>query len=147
MKVILLKDVASLGKEGDVVEVSDGHARNFLFPQILAISATADTLRKREEKEQSLKKENQKEVGKVRDLAQKLDGEEVVIQEKMSDGGTFYAAVTAKTIADALKKNGFKVPAELIQLKAPIKEPGETSVNVQFPHGFEAEVRVIVESK
>ena len=77
MKVILLKDVVSLGKEGEVVEVSDGHARNFLFPQILAISATPDALRKRAEKEQMVQRSSHKEISVMGDIAQRLDGTEV----------------------------------------------------------------------
>lgn len=147
MKVILLKDVVSLGKEGDVVEVSDGHARNFLFPQILAVSATPDTLRKRAEKEQAVQRSSHKEISVMGDVAQRLDGTEIVIEEKMSEGGTFYAAVTAKSIADALKKKKFKVTPDMIKLAAPIKEPAELTVSVNLPHGFEAEVRVIIEGK
>ena len=147
MKVILLKDVVSLGKEGEVVEVSDGHARNFLFPQILAISATPDALRKRAEKEQMVQRSSHKEISVMGDIAQRLDGTEITIEEKMSEGGTFYAAVTAKTIADALKKKKFKVTPDMIKLAAPIKEPAEITVSVQLPHGFEAEVRVSIEGK
>lgn len=147
MKVILLKDVVSLGKEGDVCEVSDGHARNFLFPQILAIAATPDALRKRSEKEQAVQRSSHKEISVMGDVAQRLEGTEILLVEKMSEGGTFYAAVTAKTIADALKKKKFKVTPDMIKLAAPIKEPAELTVNVNLPHGFEAEVRVIIEGK
>lgn len=147
MKVILLKDVTSLGKEGQVVEVSDGHARNFLFPQTLAVSATPDALKKRAEKEQSVQRSSHKEISVMGDMATRLDGTEILIEEKMSKGGTFYAAVTAKTIADALKKKKFNVTPEMIKLASPIKEPAEITVSVNLPHGFEAEVRVIIEGK
>jgi len=147
MKVILLQDVKTLGKEGNVVEVSDGHARNFLFPQNLAVPATPDALKKREEREQAAKRVVHKDVSLAGDLAQRLDGQEFLIQEKMSEGGTLYAAVTAKTIADAIKKKKFKVTPDMIKLSEPLKEPGEIIVTVQLPHGFDAEVRIIVEGK
>ncbi len=147
MKVILLKNVASLGKEGVVVEVSDGHARNFLFPQNMAVPATPEALRRRDEKVQIAKRVVTKEVSQMGNLAQRMEGFEIEIEEKMSEGGTFYAAVTAKTIAEALKKKKFNVTADMIKLAEPIKEPGDRTVTVQLPHGFEAEVRVIVEGK
>lgn len=148
MKVILLKDVKSLGKEGQVIEVSDGHARNFLFPQNLAVSATPDALRAKKEREERLQREAHKELSVYGDIAAKLDGHEVVIEQKMSDSGVFYAAVTQQQIADALKKDGFKqVDKSMIALEHPIKEPGEATVKISFPHGFEAEVRVVIEGK
>ena len=147
MKVILLKDVKELGKEGEVVEVSDGHARNFLFPQNLAVSATADSLRKKNEKAEALTRKQQHEVSVVGDLATSLDGFEIILQAKVSDGGVLYAAVTGKAIADALKKEGLKVDPEWIQMVHPFKEPGEYPVSLSLPHGFEAEIKVIIEEK
>jgi large subunit ribosomal protein L9 len=147
MKVILLEDVKDLGKEGDVVEVSDGHARNFLFPQHLAITATADALNKRKEKEKAMSKKEQREVSQTGDLAAQLDGFELILQEKINEGGTLYAAVTKEIIAKALKKEKMKVDPASIQLAAPVKELGEYQVNITLPHGFEAEIRLIIEGK
>lgn len=147
MKVILLCDVKTLGKEGEVVEVSDGHARNFLFPQSVAIAASPEALKRRDEKEQATTRAAHKEVSVTGDLARRMDGQEIVIEEKMSEGGVFYAAVTAKTIVGALKKKGFTIEPDMVKLKEPIKEPGEQIVMIQLPHGFEAEVSVIVEGR
>jgi large subunit ribosomal protein L9 len=147
MKVILLEDVKDLGKEGDVVEVSDGHARNFLFPQHLAITATADALHKRKEKEKAMSKKEQREVSQAGDLAAQLDGFELILQEKINEGGTLYAAVTKEIIAKALKKEKMKVDPASIQLEAPIKELGEYEVSISLPHGFEAQIRLIIEGK
>ena len=148
MKVILLKQVKSLGQEGDVVEVSDGHARNFLFPQNLAVTATPEALRARKEREEKQKQAAHKELSRFGDLAAQLDGFELTIQQKMNDKGTFYAAVTEQQIVDELKKNKFKgIEPDMITVAHPIKEPGETPVKVSFPHGFEAEIRVVSEGK
>jgi len=147
MKVILIRDVASLGKEGDLVEVSDGHARNFLFPQNLAVQATADALQKRTQKEEALKRQTHKEMSGAGEVAKDLDGREVLLQVKVSDGGVLYAAVTGKDIAKALSKEGVKVKSEMIKLEDPIKEPGEYDVRVELSHGFEAEIKIIVEEK
>ena len=148
MKVILLKQMKSLGQEGDVVEVSDGHARNFLFPQNLAVSATPEALRVKKEREAQQKQAVHKELSRFGDLAARLDGFELTIQQKMNEHGTFYAAVTEQQIADELKKNKFTgFDKHMITIPQPIKEPGETVVNVSFPHGFEAEIRVVTEGK
>lgn len=147
MKVILMKDVRDLGKEGQVVEVSDGHARNFLFPQNLAVAASPDALKQKQEKEASASKKVHKEVSQAGDMAASLEGMELLLQEKVSDGGVLYAAVNGKAIVDALKKKGFALDPEAIHLKQPLKEPGEYNVTIHLPHGFEAEIRLIIEEK
>jgi large subunit ribosomal protein L9 len=147
MKVILMKDVKDLGKEGDIVDVSDGHARNFLFPQNLAVAATADTMKQKAQKENALSLKVHKEMSVAGDLAAKLEGFELVIREKVSDGGVLYAAVNKKEIASALKKEGFKVDPEAVVIKEPIKELGEYTVSVNLVHGFESEIRIIIEEK
>lgn len=147
MKVILIRDVVSLGKEGDLVEVSDGHARNFLFPQNLAIQATPDMLKKMQEKEAAKKRQAHKDLSAAGELASKLDGREIVLQEKVSEGGVLYAAVSQKAIAKAISAEGIKVKPEMVKLEAPIKETGEFAVTIDFHHGFEAEIKIIIEEK
>jgi large subunit ribosomal protein L9 len=147
MKVILIRDVVSLGKEGDLVEVSDGHACNFLFPQNLAVQATADVVQKRKQKEEAFKRQTHKEVSVAGEVAKSIDGQEIILKEKVSDGGVLYASVTSKDIAKVLSKAGFNVKADMVKLDAPIKEPGEYHVQVEFKHGFEAEIKVLIEEK
>jgi large subunit ribosomal protein L9 len=148
MKVILLTDVKTVGKEGAIIDVSDGHARNFLFPQNLAIAATVEALRKIKEREEAKKKAAGKELSVSGDLAQQLDGYELIMEQKVNDQGTFYGAVTDQQIVSALKHEGFKqIDKSMIKLDHPIKEPGEFVVKVLLPHGFEAEVKIIVEGK
>jgi len=145
MKVLLVADVKTLGKEGDVIEVSDGHARNFLFPQNLGIAATEELLQKKAERERMEKKQATKVVASLGETAAHLDGREVMLEEKVNGDGVLYAAVTPKMIVKALKKDGFSVEAEMIKMKEPIKEPGEYKVKIDFAHGFESEVSVVVE--
>ncbi|MDG1949587.1 MAG: 50S ribosomal protein L9 [bacterium] len=133
--------------EGDIVEVSDGHARNFLFPQNMAVVATAEALHKRKEKEKVMSKKEHKEISLTGDLATKMDGFELILEEKINEGGTLYAAITKEIIAKALKKQKMKVDPASIQLAAPIKELGEYQVNITLPHGFEADIRLIIEGK
>lgn len=144
MKVILLEDVKTLGKEGTVVEVSDGHARNFLFPQNLAIQATAEALQKMKEREIMARKQSQKAVVATGKLAEKLDGYELELVEKVNDEGILYASVTKKMIAKALKKAGFDVEEDMVDLSEPIKKPGEKTVLINLPHDFDAEVKISV---
>ncbi|TAK03837.1 50S ribosomal protein L9 [Patescibacteria group bacterium] len=146
MKVILLKDVKTLGKVGAVAEVSDGYAMNFLFPQNAAIQATADALRRLKEQEAAKTRAAKKGTAAAAKLAQKLDGFLVTLKEKANDDGTLYAAVTAKTVTKALRKAGFEVEEDMIGM-APMKEVGEGRATVSLPAGFEAEVSVAVEKK
>ncbi len=147
MKVILLKDVPTIGKEGDVVEVSDGHAFNFLFPQNLGIAATPEALQRKKSREEEEKKKDSKELSKMGDLARRLDGFELVLAEKANESGTFYGAVSAEMIAKALKKAGFTVDPEMIDLSEPIKEPCERTLQINLPLGFESEISLVVEAK
>jgi large subunit ribosomal protein L9 len=146
MKIVLLKDVPSYGKEGETVEVSDGYARNFLFPQNLAVQATPETLnlaKAKIEKKQREEKKGLKEAGK---LASALDDLEVEVLAKVSEGGKLYAAVSSKDVATAVKKEGVKIDPEWIKFSEPIKETGTYEVEINLPHGFEAKINLRVES-
>ena len=146
MKVILLKEVKSLGSQGDIVEVSDGHARNFLFPQNLGVQATEAEIQRIKQREAKAKRTADKGMKEAGSIAGKLEGFELLLKEK-ADGGTLYAAVNAKTIAEALKKAKFKVEPDMIDLTDPIKEIGTYEVTIGLPHGFEAQIRIMVEAK
>ncbi len=145
MKVILLEDVKTLGKQDQIVEVSDGHARNFLFPQNLAVSATEEGLRKIKDRETIAKKQSQKAIVAIGKVAERLDGHELFLEEKVNEDGVLYAAVTKKTIAKALKKAGFEVHEEMVDLKEPIKNPGTKTITIELPFDFEAEIRLTIE--
>lgn len=145
MKVILLEDVKALGKEGSVVEVSDGHARNFLFPQNLAVSATEESIQKMKERETIAKKQSQKAIAAMGKVAEKLDGYEISLEEKVNEDGVLYAAITKKIIAKALKKAGFDITEEMVSLSEPIKNPGQRNVTLELPFNFEAEIRLTIE--
>ncbi|PJE77214.1 50S ribosomal protein L9 [Candidatus Uhrbacteria bacterium CG10_big_fil_rev_8_21_14_0_10_48_16] len=147
MKVLLMQDVKEVGKEGDIVDVSDGHARNFLFPQNMAVPATAESLKKKDDKEKALSKKEHREMSIAGDLASSLEGLELLMQEKVSEGGVLYASVSPKAIASALKKKGFNVDPEFLKLTHPLKDVGEHIVSVHLPYGFEAEIKIIIEEK
>lgn len=147
MKVILLKEVKTLGKQGAVVNVSDGYALNFLFPQNLAVQATEEAIRRMKEREATAVRHDKKDLAKSAKTAQALEGYELVLKEKVSEGGKLFASVNAKALVAALKKAGFVVSEDKVELDKPIKETGERRVTVGLPHGFEAEIIVRVEAK
>lgn len=144
MQVILLDDVRALGRKGTVVDVPEGYARNFLFPQHLAVEASAKSLREKDEKEASAKRKTKKEEAAEQRLASQIDGLEVVIQAK-ADKGSLYAAVGPKQVREGLKEQGYKVDEEFIEM-TPMKEVGTQEVTVSFPSGFEAMITVSVEA-
>lgn len=133
MKVILKQDVKSLGKKGAVVEVSDGYARNYLFPRGMATEATAGALKERQlyQKAQELKKEQ--ELRQAKALADKLSGITVRINTKAGEGGKLFGSVTSKEIAEHLSTHhGLQVDKRKIDLKEPIKSLGTYSVSVKL---------------
>lgn len=145
MQVILLEDVRALGRKGDVVEVSEGYARNFLFPAHLALEATAKSLAEKEQKEESGKRKVKKAEQEDRKLAAKLDGVEVVIAAK-SEGGKLFAAVGPRQVREGLKELGYKVDEEQIAME-PIKEACTRDAVVNFDSGYEANITIVVEAK
>lgn len=147
MKVVLLKDVPKKGYKGDVINVNEGYARNFLFPQSLAVQATEEAIRKLEQEKKQKSKKDDKAMKVAAATAKKLDGFELKLAEKANDDGGLYAAVTAEVIAKALKKAKIDVAPEAVELMDPIKEVGEREVLVNLPHGFEATIRLIIEAK
>ncbi|MEX2008428.1 MAG: 50S ribosomal protein L9 [Candidatus Spechtbacterales bacterium] len=147
MKIILLANVKNIGSKWDVRHVSDGYARNFLFPQKLARLASQDALEELEEQMREQELEATKELEQIEGTVAAVDGMEVFISTKADEQGKLYAAVTEKTIAKALGEMGFAVPEKAITLEQPIKETGEYKVMAEFEHGLEAELKVLVEAE
>lgn len=135
MKVILLKDVKGSGKEGEIVTVSDGYARNFLLPKKLAMPADAQNINKA--KLQAGAKAHKKEVQRqnARALADNMSGLTVKVYAKAGDNGRLFGSITASEIADALEKQyDIKIDKKKIRLKDPIKATGIYEVKA---HMFE----------
>lgn len=144
MQVILLEDVKAHGHKGDVVEVSEGYARNFLFPAHLAIEASKQSLGALKEKEEQGKRQAKKSEHEDRKLAAAMDGCEVVVHAK-SEGGKLFAAVGPKQVREQLKEMGFKVNEEQIEM-TPMKTIGSETAIVNFESGYEATITVVVEA-
>ena len=148
MKVILNKDVKGTGKAGDVVNVSDGYARNMLIPRGMATEATAGNIRQ-QEKKKAIEAENiAEQKTKAKKQTAKLEKALVTIRTKAGDGGRIVGSITSKDIADAIGSQlGIEVDKKKIQLDSPIKQTGETTVTIRLYHEVNASVRVSVETE
>jgi large subunit ribosomal protein L9 len=147
MKVILLANIKNLGKKWDIKKVANGYAKNFLIPQNLVKPATESEIEEAERLRIEAEARAQKELESVERLVAKLDGYEVKMRVSVGDEGQLYSAVNAQTISSALEVEGFKISPKQINIKGPIKELGEFPVVIEFDHGLEAEIRVIVEAE
>ena len=145
MKVILLEDVKSLGKKGDVVKVSDGYARNMLFPKKLGIEATAGNMKNLEQKRKIDEKNAAEELKKAQEFAKDLESKSVTIGIKVGTGGKTFGSVSTKEIADAAKKQlGIDIDKKKMVLASPLRELGETQVPVKVHPKVTANLKVIV---
>lgn len=144
MKVILKQDVKGIGQKGEVKNVADGHARNYLLPRHLAVEATSlnmQTLNK-QEKVEELKEE--KELKNAQDLAIQLESEEIQVVAKAGEGGKLFGAVTNKQIAAVLKQKKYKIDKRKIILGEPIKTLGTTQLPVKLHPKVTAMINVQV---
>jgi len=145
MKIVLLADIKNIGKVGDIKEVADGFARNFLFPKKLAEMATDSAIKKAELVKQKQSEIAKKDLEATQDLASQLDGKEVVINAKAKDGKLF-GSITAKNIVKELKTEKFEIKENSIILE-PIKELGEYDFKIELEHGIEVSLRLIVKEE
>ena len=144
MKVILIKDVPNLGQKYDVKNVADGYARNFLFPKKLAIAATKHEIKKLEEKKEKERLRAEKDLAKNQEIGTKLEDYELEISAKADKEGNLYAAVSPLQISKALQEKGFNINKNQIKIDDPIKDLGEKEIIIEFPHGLEVKIKVIV---
>ena len=144
MKVILLDDVAKVGRRGEVREVSDGYARNFLIPKKLALTATAGNLSNLEH----IKKQQDAKAGRIKDDAQSVRRriEALTYEERRqaSEEGKLFGSVTSQDIADFLESRGIKIERRRIALDEPIKSLGDTAVAIRIHPEVTAELKVTV---
>ena len=143
MKVILQQDVKGQGKKGQMVEVSEGYARNFLLPRKLAILATADAINTMNLKEKARKAEEARLKAEAEAAAEKLKECQVKLTAKAGAGGRLFGAVTTKEISEGLQKQfGLDIPTQKLVLEEPIKAFGSDQVKAKL--GFEVTGTVYV---
>jgi len=145
MKVLLLQDIKGTGNKGQILEVSDGYARNFLLPKKLAKIASKELINQLKQSEERENKLMEQELKANQKKASQIDGEEIEIKVKASATGTLYSAIGSAKIVEEIKKQiKSNIKSEQVVLNKPIKEIGEYKIKIKFGHGLEAELRVIV---
>ena len=145
MKVILQQDVKGQGKKGQLVEVSEGYARNFLLPRKLAIPATTDAINTMNLKEKARKAEEARQKAEAEAIAEKLKECQVKLTAKAGNGGKLFGAVTTKEISEGLKAQyGVDIPKQKLVLDDPIKAFGSYQVKAKLGFEISGTVYVIV---
>ncbi len=145
MKVILLEDVKALGKKGQVVNVSDGYARNMLLPKKLGVEATPKNMNDLKLKKAHDDKVAQENLEAARAFAKELEGKQVVMTIRVGEGGRTFGSISTKEIAEAAKSQlGYDIDKKKMNLPSPIKELGTTVVPVRLHPKVTGELKVVV---
>lgn len=144
MKILLCEDIDKLGWLGDVVEVTNGYARNYLLPQRKGIVPTEANIKSLSEKKAQRAQERKLAEGKLKQIAQTVEGAEAVIAALANEQGHLFGSVGPKDIAENLRAQGLEVPDAVVQLDEHIKETGEHLVTLKFSKDSTATVKVVV---
>ncbi len=144
MKVILLADVKGSGKKGDVIDVSDGYAQNFLLKKKLAAVATASGINEVEQKRTAEAYHRAETIKALKELAARLNGAKATVAIKVGENGKVFGSVTTAHVAAALSELGFEVDKKKIVLKSAIKTVGTFEAEVRLMEGVSAKVSVTV---
>lgn len=148
MKVILKQDIKGVGKKDQVINAADGYARNYLFPKNLALPADEGNMNNLKSKNESVAFRKGEDLKEAKEIAEKMKNITVRISVKAGDNGRLFGAVTAKEIAEALKKDfGINVDKKKVLLSESIKVAGATKVDVKLNEGVMAQVTVMIEAK
>ena len=144
MKVILRQDFETLGKIGDIVEVKNGYARNYLFPRGVAYAALKGNIRALEEEKKSAEKRSQQELKAAESLASELETISVTIPVQVGEEDKIFGAVTTQMIADALKEKGHDLDKRKIEIEEPIKSLGIYGINIKLHPNVNAKIKAWV---
>jgi len=145
MKVILLKDIKGTGKKGDVIDASDGHARNFLFPRNLAKLATDGNVSALTHQQKSADKKKSEELGEAKELAASIEKIELEFKTQAGEGGRLFGSITTKDIAAKLKKeHGIAIDKKKMAMDGPIKVMGTEIIKVKVYPKVVAKLKVKV---
>ena len=147
MRIILLKEVARLGKKGDIVEVKNGYARNYLIPYGFALKATRENLKKFEELKRREEKLLEKRKREALKLKEKLEKISLTIQAEAKENDEIYGSISQVQIKNALKEEGIEIEKDKIQLEEPIKKLGVYKVKINLEKDVDAFLRVWVVKK
>lgn len=145
MKVILLQDIKGVGKKDEVINASDGYARNFLFPKKMALEANAENMSKLKAKQESKDFKRGQEKEEAIKIAKKMEGILLKIKVKAGENGKIFGGVTAKEISENLKEQyNIEVDKKKIELKETIKSIGDMTVEVKLFDGVIGKLKIVV---
>lgn len=148
MKVILLQDVKSLGKKGEIVNVSDGYARNFILPKKLGLEATSKNLNDLKLQNDHKLKIAKEQLEEAKKLAEEVGKEEVTLFIKVGEGGRAFGSITSKEVSAAAKEQRkLDIDKKKIQMKEPIKALGDYIVPIKLHPEVTAELKVVVKEE
>jgi large subunit ribosomal protein L9 len=145
MKVLLQKDVKNLGKVGDLVNVSTGYARNYLFPRQMALTATETKVKEFAHIKKIAEAKKKKAVGERQELVKKISGLSVVIKATAGENEKLFGAVTNNDLSNELEKMGYSIDRRDIHIEEPIRMLGQHKATVKLGEGAEAELSIAVE--
>lgn len=145
MKVIFIEDVKGKAKKGEMKDVSDGYARNFLIPRGLAYEATADTINTLKLKDKAQRAQMEREKAEAIEISKKLGGIQVLIKAKAGNGGKLFGAVTSQEIVNALKEqHGIDIEKNKVVQADPIKAFGNYTVKAKLGYEISGDINVLV---
>jgi len=148
MKVLLIKDVKSLGKAGEVKDVKDGYGKNFLIGKGFAKHATDKIIAEHKANEEQKAKDLANEISDLKNIAQKLDKIEIIINKKLGKNGHLFGAITKDEVANALlKQHEIKIDKKHITDKVAIKTIGEHDLDLKLGHGIHATLHVDIQGE
>ena len=148
MKVVLLEDIKGSGKKGELINVSDGYARNYLFPRKLAKEANAQAMNELKNAEEAKEHKLQTEITAAKDAAAKIDGKSVKFTAKAGQGGRLFGSITAKEIAEEINRQfHVQIDKRKVELDADIKAFGTYACEIKLYSGITAKVFAIVGEK
>lgn len=147
MKIVLKQEIEKLGKEGDILEVANGYARNFLIPRNMAAVATAKNVKMLEQEKEGEKRKREKEKREIELLAEKIEKISCTLSRQAGEDEKLFGSVTTGHIASALKKEGVEIDKKYIELKTPIKKLGVYTVPLKLSQDVKSKVKVWVVKK
>ena len=145
MKVILMQDIKSVGKKGQIIDASDGYARNFLLPKKMAVVADATNLNELKTKQEANKYKKDMNIASAKELSEKMKEYELVFKIKAGENGKIFGSITSKDIADELNKKYFvEVDKKKVMLSDAIKNLGVYNIEIKLFEGISGKIKVTV---
>ena len=145
MKIILLQDEKKLGKKGDIIEASEGYARNYILPKKIGVEATSKNMNDLKLQKANAEKIARETLEAAQSLGKEMEGKSIKIAVKTGEGGRIFGSVSSKEIAEEIKKQlGYEIDKKKIQIDNPIKALGVTNVSIKLHTKVTAELKVQV---